>query len=79
MATVKITIQDTETGKVRVDCEPRPEKLAEMARNRDITAAQGYALAALAKIVKDSQDQLKQEMLDKFNAGKIPAYDRTVH
>lgn len=77
MAKITITLLDTEKGGVKVDSEPHMTKLAEMARNKDLTAAQAYALKALAVIIKDSQENMRLELQAKFDAGQIPAYDAT--
>ena len=72
MAKIVITIQDTESGKVQVDSTPHMRTLAQMARNEaDLTPAVAYALAALAKIIKDSQDNLRKEVEDKVNRGLL--------
>jgi hypothetical protein len=75
MATVRLTLTDTENGGVKVDSTPHPQQLAKIARGGDLTPAEGYALAALAKIIKDSQENLRLEMKDKFDRGIIPAYE----
>lgn len=68
---IVITLIDTETGNVSIECDPRMEKLAEIARGGDITPAGGYALGALAKIIKDAQQQLQEEVKQKVDSGLI--------
>lgn len=73
---IKITIQDTEDGHVRVDSDPHMTVLAAMARSagqKDLTCAAGYALGALAKIIKDAQNKTAEEVRSKFDLGLIPA------
>lgn len=70
---ISITIIDEEDGRVRVDSEPHMRVLAKMARAKDLTPAAGYALGALAKIIRDSQEQTKEMVKEKFDAGLIPA------
>lgn len=62
---------------MRVDSDPHMTKLAEMARARDLTPAAGYALGALAKIIKDSQQAVADEVKAKFDAGLISAVPST--
>lgn len=71
---IKFTIQDEEDGRVRVDSEPHMSVLAKMARAKDLTPAAAYALGALAKIIKDSQNQTMERVKGKFDAGLIPAF-----
>lgn len=71
MAKITITLQDTENGRVNVDSEPHMSLLAKIARGGDLTPAEGYALAALAKIITDSKDNLREEIKDKANRGII--------
>jgi len=68
---IVITIQDEENGRVRVDSKPHMQILAKIARGGDLTAAEGYALGALAKIIKDSRDNLRAEMADKESRGLL--------
>lgn len=70
---ITITIEDHENGRVKVDSTPHMTVLAKMARARDITPAGGYALGALAKIIKDSQNQVMDTVQERFNRGEIPA------
>lgn len=72
---IKITIRDAENGQVRVDSDPDMKILAAMARARDLTPAAGYALGALAKIIKDSQAQATEAIKERFENGEIPMYD----
>jgi len=68
-----VTIEDQENGQVKVESTPHMQKLAAMARARDLTPAAGYALGALAKIISDSRKNAQEEVKAKFDAGVIPA------
>lgn len=72
---ITITIEDHESGRVEVHSDPHMRTLAAMARDksRELTPAAGYALGALAKIVKDSQAQTQEDVKSKFELGMIPA------
>ena len=54
MAKITITLTDTENGHVKIDCDPDFPVMLKIAQSRIATPAQGYALAALNKIMKDS-------------------------
>lgn len=70
---ITITLVDHENGSVDVTSDPHMKTLAAMARNRDLTPAAGYALAALAKIIRDSQAQTQEQVKAKYDSGLIPA------
>lgn len=57
MSKITIVLLDTENGHVRIDCDPPIPKLVEIARFKDITAAEAYAMKALRVLVEDSMRQ----------------------
>lgn len=72
MAKIIITLEDHESGHVNVESTPHMRTLSAMARNaHDLTPAVAYALAALAKIIKDSQENLRKEVEEKAKSGLI--------
>lgn len=54
MSKIKITLEDRENGHVHVECDPDFPAMLKIAQSGKITAAEGYALTALSKIMKDS-------------------------
>jgi hypothetical protein len=63
MSKIVITLTDTESGHVKIDCTPEIPKLIEIAKSKDITAAEAYAMKALRTLVEDSIKQGQAEGL----------------
>lgn len=73
----QITIRDTETGAVRVDCKPDFETMANIAREKSdkLTPAAAYTLGALAHIRKASIENLKLKLEEQSRSGDLPLYN----
>lgn len=61
MSQIKITLTDAE-GRVRVDSDPPASKLLQIAKDRNATPAECYAMAALRKIMEDSRKLALEKM-----------------
>lgn len=60
MPKIIITIQDHESGNVKIDCEPAMEKLISAAKHKTHTPAGAYAIVALSAMIGYS-GQLEKE------------------
>lgn len=64
MAKIVITIEDLPNGKVKTSCNPNFETMIKMhVSGNNLTAAHGYALSALNKIVEESKNNCPTRIL----------------
>jgi len=70
-----ITVEDRDNGMVRVLANPDRQTLIRMAKERDLTPAAGYALGALAHIHKQSIENKKAEVKERYERGEIPMFN----
>ncbi|OPX89076.1 MAG: hypothetical protein A4E53_01684 [Pelotomaculum sp. PtaB.Bin104] len=64
MAKIVITIEDLPNGKVKTSCDPNFDTMIRMhISGTPFTAAHGYALAALNKIVEESKKNCPTRIL----------------
>jgi hypothetical protein len=73
---IRIELQDTESGKVQIELEPKMETLMKMARDKNVSPATAYSMRAIRAIMVDAVEQAGG--IEKASGVQIPENPKAI-